>query len=194
MAAGQNLTHLGHGVTRRLPVMAPFDLVKASFCHSSTYGAQPPLADEMIREAERVLGVTLPTSLLDLLRVQNGGVVAAERDAFPITLAPTWSADHVPFDPMMGIGPRELSILDTPYLVNEWGLPSPIALLAGDGHCWTGLDYRDCSHQGEPSVSWFDTELESEATLAPDFRSFVEGLTSASDFDGDLSASSCRSM
>jgi hypothetical protein len=32
----------------------------------------------LIREAGRRLGVTLPSSLLDLSRLQNGGVVAEE--------------------------------------------------------------------------------------------------------------------
>lgn len=30
---------------------------------------------------------------------------------------------------------------------------------------------------------WFDVDHNEELALAPDFRSFVEGLTSASDFD-----------
>ncbi|WP_162794721.1 hypothetical protein [Nonomuraea lactucae] len=41
----------------------------------------------------------------------------------------------MPFPDLMGIGHDEhaTSILDTPYLVEEWGLPSPVVLLAGDG-------------------------------------------------------------
>ena len=174
----------GHGVTRRLPVVAPFDHVKESFWGSGIYGLQPPLTDEMVRQAEGVLGVTLPSSLLDLLRVQNGGRVAPEWNAFPTTRAPAWSADHVPFDTVLGIGSKD-SLLDTPYLVEEWGLPSPIVLLAGDGHCWIGLDYRECGCDGEPSVTWFDTELETEVALAADFRSFVEDLSSVGSYGGD---------
>lgn len=180
-----------HGRTRRLPLVASFDHVVATFWSGGTYGMQRPLADEMVREAEQTLGVTLPSSLLVLLRVQNGGGVAAEWNAFPTTQAPTWSADHVPFDAVMGIGPDECeSLLDTPYLVEEWGLPSPIVLLAGDGHCWTALDYRMCGRHGEPSVTWFDTELESELALASDFRTFVEGLIPAGSSGSDASISS----
>lgn len=164
--------------------MAHFDDVQTSFWGSGAHWVQPPLTDDVVREAERVLGVRLPSPLLDLLRIQNGGVVAPEWSVFPTTAAPAWSADHVPFDVLMGIGPGDC-LLDTPYLVEEWGLPSPLVLLNGDGHCWIGLDYRDRGRDGEPSVTWFDVELESEAALAPDFRSFVEGLTSADRFAGD---------
>lgn len=62
---------------------------------------------------------------------------------------------------MAGIGAAggTLALLDTPYLVEEWGLPSPLVLLTGDGHWWTALDHRECGQDGEPSGTWFDTEL-----------------------------------
>ncbi|WP_455357540.1 SMI1/KNR4 family protein [Streptomyces sp. SYSU K217416] len=167
--------------------MAQFNEVLATFWADGDYGVQPPLTDETVREAERVLEVTLPSALLDLLRVQNGGIVAADHDAFPTSQPTSWSEDHVPFDALMGIGPRErmTSLLDTPYLVTEWGLPSPIVLLSGDGHCWIGLDYRGCGPDGDPSVTWFDTDLDTELALATDFRTFVEKLTAGSAFDLD---------
>lgn len=161
--------------------MARFDEVKATFWSGDAYGVLPPLSEEMVKDAERLLDVSLPSSLVELLQTQNGGGVAAAWDAFPTFDAPSWSEDHVPFDVLMGIG-GHMSLLDTPYLVQEWGLPSPVVLLSGDGHCWIALDYRQCGRQGDPSATWFDTELETEAALAPDFRSFVEGLTAGSDF------------
>lgn len=144
------------------------------------HGVQPPLTDEAITEAERLLNVTLPASLLDLLRERNGGLVASGRDAFPTSRPTSWAPDHVPFDFVMGIGRRDqaLSLLESPYLVEEWGLPKDVVLVSGDGHYWIGLDYRACGRHGEPSVAWFDADDDSELTLAPDFRSFVEGLTS----------------
>jgi SMI1 / KNR4 family (SUKH-1) len=172
--------------------MARFDEVKATFWAEGAYGVQPPLTDAMVRNAERVLGVRLPSSLLALLRVQNGGQVATNWNAFPTSRPTSWSDDHVPFDALMGIGrnswdPNEQtqSLLDTPYLAQEWGLPSPLVLLSGDGHTWIGLDYRVCGRQGEPSVTWFDTEFDTESALAADFRSFIEGLTSEDAFDND---------
>lgn len=169
--------------------MARFDEVRATFWDDGDYGVQQPLTDEMVREAERVLGVTLPSALLDLLRVQNGGIVADNHDAFPTSQPTSWSEDHVPFDHLMGIGRRDgmTSLLDTPYLVEEWGMPAPLVLLSGDGHYWIGLDYRTCGQDGEPSVTWFETDLDTELVLASDLRSFVEGLTAGS-FYGDGSA------
>jgi hypothetical protein len=40
-------------------------------------------------------------------------------------------------------------------------------------------------YPGKPSVTWFDTELETETSLAPDFRCFLEGLNSADSLVGD---------
>ncbi|MEV6248733.1 hypothetical protein AB0M38_21360 [Streptomyces sp. NPDC051742] len=46
--------------------MARFDEVMATFWDDGDYGVQQPLTDEMVREAERALGVTLPSALLAL--------------------------------------------------------------------------------------------------------------------------------
>ncbi|MEU0837303.1 SMI1/KNR4 family protein [Streptomyces sp. NPDC005969] len=155
----------------------------------SDCGVQAPLTEQTILGAEDLLNVALPGSLVDLLRKQNGGQVTCNWNAFPTSRPTSWSADHVPFDSMMGIGHRErtLSMLDSPYLVEEWGLPTAVVLVSGDGHYWIGLDYRACGRHGEPSVTWFDTDDNSELVLAPDFRSFIEGLTPASKFESERS-------
>lgn len=154
-----------------------------TFWGTGTYGVQPPLTDSAVREAEKVLGVRLPEALLELLRVQNGGPVAEERAAFPMTTPTSWAPDHVPFDTLMGIGPNALSLLDTPYLVGEWELPSPVVLLTGGGHWWIALDYRECGVDGEPSVVWLDTDDGSELALAPDLRAFFGGLVPLARFE-----------
>jgi len=129
------------------------------------------LTQSTVAAAERILGLRLPTSLLDLLRVQNGGCVTADRDAFPTNQPASWSEDHIPFTELMeiGTGGHGLSLLETPYLVEEWGLLSPVVLLSGDGHYWIGLDYLACCELGEPSVTWFDTGSGAELPLAADF-------------------------
>lgn len=149
-----------------------FDEIKASFWSAHTYGVQPALTEATVADAEQVLGLRLPESLLDLLRVRNGGCVTDEWAAFPTHQPTSWSEDHIPFAELMGIGigGHGLSLLKTPYLVEEWGLPSPVVLLSGDGHYWIGLDYRACGERGEPSVTWFDTDSGAELPLAPDFR------------------------
>ncbi|GAA3372916.1 SMI1/KNR4 family protein [Streptomyces racemochromogenes] len=142
--------------------------------------AQPPLTDAVVEDAERRLGVRLPASLLEILRVRNGGVVADAWNAFPTEVPTSWSGN-------LGIGRHDgrLSMLDTAYLAEEWGSPSPLVLLSGDGHCWIALDYRGCAVDEEPSVTWFDVDDSSELPLAADFRAFVERLTAAAALDLD---------
>lgn len=84
--------------------MARFEQVKETFWSDSAVGVQAPLTDEMVVDAERILGVCLPSALLELLWVQNGGVVADGWNAFPTTQPTSWSDSHVPFDTLAGIG------------------------------------------------------------------------------------------
>ncbi|MGX1560934.1 SMI1/KNR4 family protein [Streptomyces sp. NPDC055506] len=167
--------------------MARFDEVKATFWGEGPYGVQPQLTAAVVQDAERQLGVRLPASLLEVLRVQNGGLVAELWNAFPTGVPTSWSENHVPLDDMMGIGRHDdqLSLLDSPHLVEEWGLPSPLVLLSGDGHCWIALDYRTRGELGEPSVTWFDVDGHTELPLAVDFTTFVERLTAAASFGLD---------
>ncbi|MCZ9351655.1 SMI1/KNR4 family protein [Streptomyces mutabilis] len=167
--------------------MARFDEVKATFWGEGRYGVQPSLTDAVVLDAERRLGVRLPASLLEILRVRNGGAVAELWNAFPTDVPTSWSENHVPLDDMMGIGRHDgqSSLLDTTYLVEERGLPSSLVLLSGDGHCWIALDYRMCGKGAEPSVTWFDVDGNTELPLAADFQTFIERLTAATSLDLD---------
>jgi hypothetical protein len=167
--------------------MASFDQVAVSFWHPETkYLQLPPLTEELVVDAEAQLGVTLPPDFIHLLRIQNGGVVADGWDACPADTN-FYAEDHVPFDHLHGIGPagqaQTITLLDTPYLVQEWDLPSPVVLLSGQGHYWLALDYRDCGPAGQPPVVWIDNEMDHELTLAPNFRMFVERLTASASFE-----------
>ncbi|WP_439378277.1 SMI1/KNR4 family protein [Amycolatopsis lexingtonensis] len=155
--------------------MTPFDQLKPTFWDR---GPGEPLSRREFTHAGRELGVRLPIELGELLGLRNGGSVAASFDAFPTSAPTSYSATHVPFDELLGVGGR-LSILDSPYLSAEWDLPRQVVVLSGDGHTWVALDYRRSS---EPSVTWFDVELESELALAPTFRAFVEGLVPSASF------------
>ncbi|MFE0734003.1 SMI1/KNR4 family protein [Streptomyces sp. NPDC058855] len=170
--------------------MARFDEVKARFWDEGPCGSASPVTEEAVEEAEHRLGVRLPASLLELLRAQDGGLVAEAWNAFPTGVPTSWSADHVPFDELRGIGRYDgrSSLLDSAYLIAEWGLPTPLVLLSGDGHTWIALDYRSCGERGEPSVTWFDEEDAMGLPLAADFRSFVERLAPAASFDHDDAA------
>jgi hypothetical protein len=98
----------------------------------------------------------------------NGGYLRADLGC-PTGTPNSGAADHVGIDAINGIwratvcSPNEasglgLGILATAYLVREWGLPSGVVLLDGDGPTWIALDYRSCGSAGEPSVVWLDVD------------------------------------
>lgn len=163
------------------------DDIKPVFWHDSIrVGEHPPLTDAMVERAEAALGVTLPATYLELLRVRNGGTVAFELDAFPTVQPTSWAPDHVPLPDLYGIPEQGTAgILDTAYLCTEWGLPAGLVLLTGDGHWWLALDYRTSGPNGEPSISWLDTELGEDVHVADDFESFVTGLVASAQFELD---------
>ena len=78
--------------------------------------------------------------------------------------------------------PESTTLSDTPYLIGEWGLPSSLVLLSGDGHFWVALDYRACGPAGEPSVVYVEADTDVDVQLATDFRAFVEGLVPSDSF------------
>lgn len=148
----------------------------------SNYYNHPPLTDDMILSAEIKLGVKLPKTLIELLKIQNGGYTKGF--AFPMTQKTTWSENHVPLSDLFGIVldknvKSAQNIMTTEYMTKEWGLPEKQALLTGDGHWWITLDYRDDSN---PSVRWIDVECNEEVKIADTFDQFIEGLVSEDTF------------
>jgi hypothetical protein len=49
-------------------------------------------------------------SLLELLRVQNGDVVADQWSAFPTSQPTSWAEDHIGFTDLMGISSTDLPL------------------------------------------------------------------------------------
>ncbi|HYF69161.1 MAG TPA: SMI1/KNR4 family protein [Ohtaekwangia sp.] len=142
----------------------------------SNYYNHPPLTDEMIVVAETTLGVKLPTPLIELLKIQNGGYTKGF--AFPMTQKTTWAENHVPLSELFGIVLDEniesaQNIMDTGYLIEEWGLPEKQVLLTGDGHWWITLDYRS---NETPCVKWIDVECKQEIKIADSLDEFFDGL------------------
>jgi hypothetical protein len=154
-----------------------FDEIASRFWASEVlHGVQPPLTDEALYEAERTIGRALPRELVHLLRIQNGGYLRRDLRAHQSPEPTSWAATWVPFDQCFGIGTDGMALTDTPYLLEEWGLPGGLVLLSGDGHAWIALDYRSASGGDPPSVIYVDADSGLEVLLAPSFRVFVEGL------------------
>ncbi len=157
------------------------------FWRSNRY-EHPPLTDEMVAEAERQLGVKLPTEYLTLLRVQNGG--DTNGFGFPMIRPTAWAEDHVPLHDLFGIVTdpdhrTAQNILDTAYMTEEWGLPPRQVLLTGDGHWWITLDYRAGD---EATVAWLYVDLDQDFQVAPSFAAFIDGLLPDSAFASDEDA------
>lgn len=143
----------------------------------------PPITDDDVTRAETHFGIKLPPEYIDLIRLQNGGYT--QGFAFPTAVPTTWAEDHVPFDEMAGIVFGDVpmqSIMATDYMTEEWGLHPRQILLAGDGHTWISLDYRDGP---SPKVTWIDVECDEELVLADSFAQFYAGLVPSSQFNHD---------
>jgi hypothetical protein len=72
-------------------------------------------------------------------------------------------------------------------MIEEVGYP-PIGVGIADtpagGHELIMLDYRTCGKRGEPQVVYVDQEDDYSITVvAPDFETFVRGLTDESEYD-----------
>ncbi|PLR70679.1 SMI1/KNR4 family protein [Bacillus sp. UMB0728] len=130
-----------------------------------------PLTDKEVEKAENKLKVKLPKSYIYLLKEQNGGYI--NYNSFPSNVPTSWADDHINIEHILGIG-EENSILESEYLIKEWGLPKNIVLISGSGHSWVALDYRNIKE--EPPVIYIDMDSDQIIELAPDFDIFINGL------------------
>lgn len=169
------------------------DLDLATFWADSEYALAtyvcPQPSDELIAEVQRELGHTLPAAYVAMMRIHNGGVPC--RRCFPTQAPTSWAADHVAITGILGIG-RDKSCslcgaLGSEFMVEAWGYPR-IGIYFADcpsaGHDMIAMDYRACGPSGEPSIAHVDQENGYRITpLAPDFETFVRGLTHESVFE-----------
>lgn len=138
----------------------------------------PALNETMIADAERSLGVRLPSGYLRLLRVRNGGLLRKGKVATDVPTS--WDEDHFEVKWIMGIGGDEG--IDAPqgsrYLIEEWEYPAisvVFAVCPSGGHDTVMLDYSKLNERGEPTVAYID-EDRIPRTVADSFDKFIEGL------------------
>lgn len=145
----------------------------------------PPVDAEMIRRAEDVLQVRLPKSYIDLVLMQNGGVL--RNRCFPTAFATSWAPDHVCVDVIWGIGGTSGVNVMSPSMIAEWGYPEigvVFGLTPSAGHDTVMLDYSECGPLGEPSVSYVD-EDRVPRRMANSFAEFLRGLISCRTYGDD---------
>ncbi|MFG3348093.1 SMI1/KNR4 family protein [Streptomyces sp. NPDC048018] len=145
----------------------------------------PPVDAEMIRQAEDVLRVRLPKSYVDLLAVQNGGLL--KNRCFPTEFANSWADDHICVDALWGVGGDWGVDVVSPGLIAEWQYPEigvVLGITPSAGHDTVMLDYSECGPLGEPSVAYVD-EDRVPRRLADSFTEFVNGLVSCRTYGDD---------
>jgi hypothetical protein len=144
----------------------------------SRYYTGPDLTDEMVGEAERVLGYRLPASYRELLHVRNGGVPTRTRFRTPFPTS--WAPDHFEIAAIRGVGGpwgiESPGPLSSPALIEEWGYPRigiVICDMPSGGHDAVMLDYRPAP--SEPAVAYIDEDREPRV-IAESFGDFISGL------------------
>lgn len=155
-----------------------------NFWSDNNYYDNPnPITQQMIDEAEAILGFKLPLSYIELLKIKNGGI--PKNNSFL-----TKDGLYFCFENIYGIGGGDLDLArDSVYMIEEWEYPV-IGILIADcrsaGHDSIFLDYSECGNIGEPKVVHIDLESGSGdkiTILANDFETFIEGLIV---FDDDV--------
>ncbi|MCY8061019.1 SMI1/KNR4 family protein [Bacillus spizizenii] len=129
------------------------------------------ISEDEIKNVEQELNLTLPEQYKKLIMQQNGGLI--NFNAFPTDQETSWADDHIEVDHIRGIG-KDLGILESEYLIKEWGLPQRLLLIQGDGHNWVVLDYRLTNEN--PPVHYFDLELNNDFKIADSFDEFLSKL------------------
>ncbi|MEB1808471.1 MAG: SMI1/KNR4 family protein [Bacillaceae bacterium] len=133
-----------------------------------------PLTQTLVKQAEERLKVELPYAYIQLLNEQNGGYI--KYTTHPASEPTIWGENHIQVDHLLGIGEKD-SILDSHYIIEEWGLPKDIVILSGEGESWVAFDYRNTKEN--PPVIYIECESEENKVikLANSFEEFLNGLT-----------------
>ena len=164
-----------------------------SFWEQSDYASEEyvgaPLTDETVATVERELGCKLPSSYIEFMKFQNGGI--PQRSNHRTLERTSWAEDHIAITGLYSIGGDKphslLGPFGSKFWVDEWGYPD-IGIYFADcpsaGHDMICLDYSSCGPTGEPTVVHIDQEWNYKVVLvAENFESFVRGLEDDSAFD-----------
>ncbi len=142
-----------------------------------------PFTSEELELVESKLGVKLPESYINLMKSWNGGGLDGEHEITAVDYSEdlsyylpggVWSVCEI-----AGITPLgDLhSIMMTPYMLEEWQLPSGLVLIGGDGNAWIAFDYRE--QPNDPPVIFLESNDLRTAVLAHNFQDFLDRLVVA---------------
>ena len=121
---------------------------------------------------EKELDVKLPISYLNLLKEKNGGMLY-----IPQEIPNVYPDDNIlQIDYLFGVSHRKYEgILKTLFYSKEWNLPKNVVILAGDGHWWLVLDYRNYTGDNPP-LSLLDSNYDLDVFVSEDFSVFLNKL------------------
>lgn len=165
----------------------PQDFWEASEYSKKAYEAEPVTKD-LVSAIEAKLGYKLPSSYVELMQTQNGGL--PRRTCYRTKQRTSWADDHVAITGIYGISASKPNALcgefSTQFWIDEWGYP-PIGVYFADcpsaGHDMLCLDYSARDPSAEPRVVHVDQELDYRVTvLADTFEEFLLGLQPEANF------------
>lgn len=164
-------------------MLALCDTLRMSFDHEffapgEDHFTGPSVTEALIVDAQARLGYELPSSYVELLRVQNGG--KPNNRIFHTGFPTSWAPDHFEILAIRGIGgPWGIDTpggLSSASLISEWGYP-PIGVviceMPSGGHDTVMLSYED--PRNEPAVVHVDEDRQPKL-VATTFAEFVDQL------------------
>lgn len=145
----------------------------------------PQLTDETVGALESRYGVKFPKSLVELLKVQNGGTLADSGFKFGgedyyvdsiygLSASDQWG-NIKPISEVFDLNVEEELKRQIHAEIGNPELVFPFADFGG--HCLYALDYNQASPKGEPKIIYFvcEGELSAVRTIAESFEHFLNG-------------------
>jgi hypothetical protein len=123
---------------------------------------QPKLTDELVYNAEKIIGKNLPKNYIEMLKIQNGGNIRYRLKKYP-------------FPYVIGIGRYYPSLLENDYDGTNDLLP-----FGGDGPCYFCFDYR--LNNNEAKITYIDLEADKEKILYDNFNEYIHSLELYTDY------------
>lgn len=117
----------------------------------------PPFTEEELKQTEQSIGWKFPCSYLELLKIQNGGMINC--DEF----------DESWLSVIYGISSQKGSIADMyDNWISEWEYPNigiPFGETQSAGHDMYFMDFRTVDETGEPRIVLVDNEIDNSVTV-----------------------------
>lgn len=135
---------------------------------------------EDLKKVEETLGVKLPDSYIELMKLHNGGDLA-----YSILHSGRVPDGEVEIENIRGIDLEE-GIIESNYLVEEWEMEKGLIIISGDGNYWLALDYRNYAGN-EPAVVYIEEDAENKPKqVAKTFELFLKKLKEPEEDDFEV--------